>query len=116
MVMVEDWRKHRHEKKLPASEEFIEQLLRHPSIVRIVTVMDIASLSTLELLEMGATKADIKYAFVNGVIELDPITLSMAPNPEVVDMIVNGHYDYWNSRKFRLTEELGLFILDVVVG
>ena len=113
MVMVEDWRKH-HERKLPASEEFIEQLLRNPSIVRIVTVMDVASLSTLELMELGVTKTDIYYAFVNGVIELDPIALSMPPTPEVVETIANGHYDYWNSRKFRLTEELGLFVLETV--
>lgn len=114
MEMVEHWRRCRQERKLPTSEEFTEQLLKHLSIVRIVTVMDVASFSTLELLELGVTKTDIQYAYANGVIELDPVAVSRTPSPEVVEIMANEHYDCWNNRKFRLTEELGLFILEAL--
>lgn len=112
--MVEPWRRCRQERKLPTSEEFTEQLLKHLSIVRIVTVMDVASFSTLELVELGVTKTDIQYAYANGVIELDPIAVSRTPSPEVVEIMANEHYDHWNNRKFRLSEELGLFILEAL--
>lgn len=46
----------------------LTKLLRDPIIVRIVSVLDIASLSILELLEYNLTRKDINYALSNGVI------------------------------------------------
>jgi len=40
-------------------------------IVRIVSVLDIASLSIPELLEYNLTLNDINYALINGVIAVD---------------------------------------------
>jgi hypothetical protein len=45
----------------------LTKLIRDPIIVRIVSVLDIASLSILELLEYNLTREDINYALLNGV-------------------------------------------------
>ena len=102
---------HRHEYGLPASRETIEHHLHNETAIRIVTVIDIASLSTLELLEYGLTKQDIQFAFVNGLVDLDMRYINAEPDPTTVSRIVNGKYDYWNSRKFVLSS-LGLFLLE----
>ncbi len=119
-MMTEEWRKC-HEKKLPVNVGLIEQLLRNSSIVRIVTVMytDNSRLSAVELMRLGLSKTDISFALANGVIELDPIALSMTASPEIVERIANGgcyYYDYLNSKKLRLTEGLGLLILEILAS
>ena len=64
---------------------------------------------------MGLTKQDIKFSFINGVTELDPNYINTNPDPSIVSRIVDGKYDYWKSRKFRLSE-LGLHILTHITG
>ena len=54
----------------PVDYEEITQLLQDPIIVRVVTFIDIARLSILELLEYDLTRQDIKHALVSGVIEI----------------------------------------------
>ena len=49
----------------------LTKLLRNPLIVRIVSIIDVASLSILELLEYDLTRKDINYALLNGVIAVD---------------------------------------------
>jgi hypothetical protein len=49
--------------------EQLTKLLRDPIIVRIVSIIDIASLSILELLEYDLTRRDINYALSSGVLE-----------------------------------------------
>ncbi len=79
---------------------------------------DNSRLSAVELMRLGASKTDISYALANGVIELDPIALSMTASPEIVERIANDsyYYDYLNSRKLRLTEGLGLLILEILAS
>lgn len=49
----------------------LTKLIRDPLIVRIVSVLDIASLSILELLEYDLIRKDINSALLNGVIAVD---------------------------------------------
>ena len=49
----------------------LTKLIRDPIIIRIVSELDIASLSILELLEYNLTRKDINYALLNGVIAVD---------------------------------------------
>ena len=49
----------------------LTKLIRDPIIIRIVSVLDIASLSILELLEYNLTRKDINYALSSGVIAVD---------------------------------------------
>ena len=46
----------------------LTKLIRDPIIIRIVSELDIASLSILELLEYNLTRKDINYALSSGVI------------------------------------------------
>ncbi len=48
--------------------EQLTKLLRDPIIVRIVSILDIASLS---ILEYNLTRKDINYALSSGVIAVD---------------------------------------------
>lgn len=100
-----------YEYALPPTEETLERFLHDSTIIKIVTVLDISSLSTLELMEYGLTKQDIRYSYVNGIIEFDLAALLCCPTPSLIEEIVHSYYDFWNSRKFRLTR-LGLYILD----
>lgn len=54
--------------RLPVDMATITELMRKPVIVRIVSILDITSLSILELLEYDLTLKDINYSMANGVI------------------------------------------------
>ena len=56
--------------------EQITKFLKDPIIVRIVRILDITSLSILELLEYDLTRKDINHALSNGVIKIDKSTSS----------------------------------------
>jgi hypothetical protein len=57
--------------KIPMDRASLNELMRRPIIVRIVTILDITSLSILELFEYGLTLKDINYSMANGVIGYD---------------------------------------------
>ncbi len=101
----------RHESGLPVSQDVLEHMLQDPGVVKVVATMNAASLSTLELVEFGTTKQDVRYCYINGVIEFDPQALASSPSPAVVEQLAQNYYDFWSNRKFRLTE-LGLYILE----
>lgn len=91
--------------------------MRNPIIVRIVSILDITSLSILELLEYSLTLKDINYAMANGVIRYDK---SIKPwgNEETsalgIPLTGDYYYNFLNS-KVKLTE-LGLYMLDSIKG
>lgn len=49
----------------------LTKLLRDPIVIRIVTVLDIVSLSILELLEYGISRKDVSYALANDIVMFD---------------------------------------------
>ena len=57
--------------KIPIDRVALNELMSRPIIVRIVTILDITSLSILELFEYGLTLKDINYSMANGVIAYD---------------------------------------------
>ena len=100
----------------------LTKLLRDPIIVRIVSVLDIASLSILELLEYNLTRKGINYALLNGVIAVDkPAASSTAhedsPYIQDLNILVSGDFYFHNflSSKVKLTD-VGLYILDTIKG
>jgi hypothetical protein len=102
--------------------EGLTKLLRDPLIVRIVSIIDIASLSILELLEYDLTRRDINYALSSGVIAIDKFVSSSSAYEDVhsIDqrnILVTGDYYFYNflSSKVRLTE-IGLYILESIKG
>jgi hypothetical protein len=93
----------------------LDNLLRESAILRIVTVLNLASLSVLELLECQITRQDINKALAQGVIAFDE-SVSAAVNPNAVSNILEEGGDYYVrflSNKVRLTE-LGSYILETI--
>lgn len=96
--------------------ETLTKLLRDPVIVKVVTVLDIANLSILELLESGLTKQDINHALAEGVIEMDKETMPKAiTTPEAMLEAGDTYFQQFLSSKVRLTA-LGLYIADCIKG
>jgi hypothetical protein len=98
----------------------LTKLLRDPIVIRIVTVLDIVSLSILELLEYGISRKDVSYALANDIVMFDKSVLiyndisSSFPLTEG-DIISGGDYYFHNflNSKVKLTD-LGLYILETL--
>ena len=107
---------------MPIEPVHLTELIRNPVIVRIVSILDLASLSILELLEYNLERREINYALSEGVIVIDkansPSSSSQLHPTEIMyedNILLRGDsyfYDFLNS-KVRLTE-LGLHILDSI--
>ena len=103
--------------------EGLTKLLRDPIIVRIVSIIDVASLSILELLEYDLTRKDINYALSSGVIAIDKSTSSTLAYEDMQsidqrnNILVSGDYYFYNflNSKVKLTE-VGLYILESING
>jgi len=110
------------DRKIPIDPVHLTELIRNPVIVRIVSILDLASLSILELLEYNLERREINYALSEGVIAIDktnsPSSSSHLHPTEMMqedNILVRGDsyfYNFLNS-KVRLTE-LGLYILDSI--
>ena len=103
--------------KIPIDMAALNELMRRPIIVRIVTILDITSLSILELFEYGLTLKDINYSMANGVIGYDkPKKRLDSEETSALGIPLSGdyYYNFLNS-KVKLTD-LGLYILDSVKG
>ena len=93
------------------------ELLKDPIIIRIVTILDITSLSILELLEYDLSRKDVNHALDSGVIEVDKAASAIINITSTSDLLVAGDtyfYQFLNS-KVRLTK-LGSYLLDCIKG
>jgi len=110
------------DRKIPIDPVHLTELIRNQVIVRIVSILDLASLSILELLEYNLERREINYALSEGVIAIDktnsPSSSSQLHPTEMMQedsILLRGDsyfYNFLNS-KVRLTE-LGLYILDSI--
>jgi hypothetical protein len=110
------------ERTMPIEPVHLTELIRNPVIVRIVSILDLASLSILELLEYNLERREINYALSEGVIAIDKTnspSLSSQLHPAEMmqedSILLRGDsyfYNFLNS-KVRLTE-VGLYILDSI--
>src|SRR5690348_2299470 len=69
---------------MPIDQVHLTELIGNPVIVRIVSILDLASLSILELHEYNLERKDINFALSEGVITIDkikPPSLSSQLNP-----------------------------------
>ena len=85
-----------------------------PVIIRTVTVLDVTSLSILELLEYGLSLKDINYSIENQVISIDKTTeqLNIEKFSSLGIPIIGDYYNLLKS-KVKLTE-VGLYILESI--
>jgi len=110
------------DRKIPIDPVHLTELIRNPVIVRIISIVDLASLSILELLEYNFKRREISYAMSEGVIAIDkidsPSSSSELHDTEMIqedNILLRGDsyfYNFLNS-KVRLTE-LGLYILESI--
>ena len=101
---------------MPIDQVHLTELIRNPVIVRIVSILDLARLSILELLEYDLERREINYALSEGVIAIDKDRLHTIQEQEANILLSGDSYfnDYLSS-KVRLTE-LGMYILDSIKG
>ena len=100
---------------IPLNHSAISGLLSDPILTRMVTVVNLTSLSILELLEYGFTRKDISRAMAKEVIEFDKPLASESPSrQDLVNQILETGDYYFEllSRKVRLAK-LGLFMLEI---
>ena len=107
------------DRSIPIDQVHLTELIRNPVIVRIVSILDLASLSILELLEYNLERREINYALSEGVIAIDSRSsssqLHTSERMQEDNILLSGDsyfYSFLNS-KVRLTE-LGLYILDSI--
>lgn len=93
------------------SAESLAEVMKDSAIIRLVTVIDISSMSVLELLESGFTRHEVSRALAKGVIAYE----KGAPHEETVgEAFESGDYFFrMLNTKVRLTE-LGLYVLECV--
>jgi hypothetical protein len=98
----------------------LTKLLRDPIVVRIVSIIDIASLSIVELLEYDLTRNDINYTLLNGVTAVDKSAASStahedSPYIQDLNILVSGDFYFHNflNSKVKLTD-VGLYILESI--
>lgn len=101
--------------KLPIDLTALTELLKRPIILRIVTILDITSLSILELFEYRLTLKDVNHAMANGVITYDkPAKPLGTEEVSALGIPLTGDYYYsFLNSKVKLTE-LGIHILDSI--
>lgn len=102
--------------KIPIDKTALTELMNRQIIIRIVSILDITSLSILELREYGLTLNEINYSMANDVISYDKPRNEFEGEMSALGIPLSGdyYYEFLNS-KVKLTE-LGLFILDSIKG
>ena len=93
----------------------LTELMRNPIILRIVSILNITSLSILELFEYGLTLKDVNYSMANGVIIYDKPKRPLGiEETSALGIPLTGDYYYsFLNSKVKLTE-IGLSILESV--
>jgi hypothetical protein len=86
-------------------ENRTKELLKDPAIIRIVKVIDRASLSILELLESGIAHKEINHALATGIVVFDRVKAAENYGVAAGDY----YFDFLNS-KVKLSD-LGLSLL-----
>lgn len=101
--------------RLPIDMKSLTELMSKPVIIRIVSILDITSLSILELIEYGLTLNNVNYAMANGVIRYDKISKPVNDEEyKALGIPLTGDY-YYNhlNNKVKLTE-IGIYILESI--
>jgi hypothetical protein len=101
---------------IPIDNVALSKLMNTPTIIRIATVLDITSLSILELLEYDIKLGDIIFAMANGVVAYDNEALIASSEHDLAEIVPNANLYYaFVRRKVKLTR-VGLHILESIKG
>jgi hypothetical protein len=98
---------------IPIDNVTLSKLMNTPAIIRITTVLDITSLSILELLEYDMNLGDIIFAMANGVVAYDNAAIASSEH-DISEIVPNANLYYaFVKKKVKLTR-LGLHILESI--
>lgn len=105
-------------KNQTVDSQTLAKLLADPLILRMVTVLNITSLSILELLEYGFTRTDINHALRVGVLESDNRIIPTRDSKSFVeDLLITFDQYYYQILGSKLhLSQLGLFLLECIEG
>lgn len=104
------------DERLPIDSVTLSKLMHTPAVIRIVNILDITSLSILELFEYDISIGDVIYSMANGVITYDMSAMAPTTEDSLLGVPPNPHlYNAFVRRKVKLTE-IGLYILDSIKG
>ena len=102
---------------MPLDYDALSELLNDKVMIRIVTVVNLVSLSILELLEYGFDRREISRAMARDIIEFDKApraSASTSPSDVAQHILDTGDYYFGLlSSKVRLTK-LGLHMLEIM--
>jgi hypothetical protein len=107
------------EPAIPLDHDALVRLLNDPVMTRIVTVLNLASLSILEILEYGFTRKDVSRALAKEVIVFDKHPMAVAPETmtkgDVIRHVLETGDYYFGllSSKVKLGR-LGLYMLEII--
>ncbi len=93
------------------SAESLMEVMKDGALVRLVSIIDVSSMSVLELLESGFTRQEVGRALSKGVITYETGTPHMETVGEAFES--GDYFFHMLNTKVRLTE-LGLYVLDCV--
>ena len=102
------------DERLPIDSVTLSKLMHTPAVIRIVNILDITSLSILELFEYDVSIGDIIYSMANGVITYDMSAMMQTTEESQLGVTPNAHlYNAFVRRKVKLTE-VGLYVLEFI--
>lgn len=67
------------DRDIPHNHDALSELLNDPTILRLVTVLNITSMSILELLESNFSRKDVSIALAKGIIKFDKLSTPQIP-------------------------------------
>jgi hypothetical protein len=101
---------------IPIDNATLSKLMNTPIIIRLATILDITSLSILELLEYDIKLGDIIFAMANGVVTYDKEATIASSEHDLAEIVPNANLYYaFVRRKVKLTR-VGLHILESIKG
>ncbi|HET6715654.1 MAG TPA: hypothetical protein VFG90_00890, partial [Nitrososphaeraceae archaeon] len=101
---------------IPIDNATLSKLMNTPIIIRMATILDITSLSILELLEYDINLGDIIFAIANGVVTYDNEAIIASSEYDITEIVPNANLYYsFVRRKVKLTK-IGLYILESIKG
>ena len=98
--------------QIPIDSKILDELIKNPTVLKIVNIVNLASVSMLELIEFNCTIHEINFCLANKVLKFDRTISSREKSPD--EHIPKGEYYNENlNKKVRLTE-IGIYILDIL--
>ena len=79
------------DERLPIDGVTLSKLMHTPAVIRIVNILDITSLSILELFEYDVSIGDIIYSMANGVITYNTSAMTQTTEESQLGVTPNPH-------------------------